>query len=101
MLFNYMVTRKPFPIYPVTNHPFHIGPTLLTFFVPKHTLVPIYVTANYIADISFLNFLMSFNIATLVMTLSTGYNGKTLAFSNLGSCNDFTASNRINCNRFL
>ena len=34
MLLNDMIARKPFPVHPVTNHKFHVGPLFFAFAVP-------------------------------------------------------------------
>ena len=101
MLFYNMVTRQPFPVHPVTNHPFHIAPTLFTVSIPKHGLVPIDITTSDFTDITGLNQLVGFYIRTLVMTLSTCNDTQILGLCLLGSCHDGTITFCIDCNRFF
>ena len=101
MLFYNVVTRQPFPVHPVTDHPFHITPTLFTVSIPKHRLVPIYITTSDFTYITSLNQLISFYIRTLMMTLSTCNNTQILSLCLLGSCHNGTIAFCIDCNRFF
>ena len=90
MLFYNMVTREPLPVHPVTNHPFHIAPTLFTASVPQHVLVPIHVTTCNFTDHTCLNLLVGFYIRAFMMTLSTCNDTQVLGLCLLGCSHDRT-----------
>ena len=96
-----MVTREPFPVHPVTNHPFHVAPTLFTVSIPQHRLVPIYITTSNFTDVTCLDQLVSFHIRTLVMTLSTCNDTQVLCLSLLCRSHDGTITLSIYRNWFF
>ena len=96
-----MVAREPLPVHPVANHPFHVAPTLFAVSVPKHVLVPVYVTTSDFANHTCLDLLVGFHIRTFVMTLSTGDDTQVLGLCLLGRSHDGTITLRVYGNRFF
>ena len=90
MLFYDMITREPLPVHPVTDHPFHIAPTLFTASIPQHVLVPIHVTTSDFTNHTCLNLLVRFYIRTFMMTLSTCNDTQVLGLCLLSSSHDGT-----------
>ena len=101
MLLHDMVSGKPFPVHPVTEHPFHVAPACLTLAVPEHSLVPIYIPSGYLTDISFLDLLECLNIRTLMVTLRACHHAQSLGFCLTGGGYHRAASLRIHGDRFL
>ena len=101
MLLHDMVSGKPFPVHPVTEHPFHVAPACLTLAVPEHSLVPVDISSGDLADISFLYLLESLHIRALMMTLRSCHHAQALGLCLTGGGYHRAASLRIHRYRLL
>ena len=69
MLFNNMIARKPRPVDPVADHPFHFAPGWLVLAMPKLPAVPPYISSDNISYQTLLNLLPVSHIVALMTAL--------------------------------
>ena len=74
MLFDDMVARKPCPVDPVADHPFHFAPCRIIVAMPEFAAVPPYITTGEVTDQTLLYLLPVGHIVALVTTLGSGCN---------------------------
>ena len=101
VLFNDMVSGKPFPVHPVADHPLHVRPTFFTVAVPQHRLIPVDVAAGNFADQTFLHLFIRFYVGALMVTLRSGDNAQPLGLGLLGRGHYGAVTFRIDADRFF
>ena len=101
VLLDDMVAREPLPVHPVADIPLHVAPTFLTGAIPQHTVVPVNITTDNLADDAVLNLLESFYIGALVVALCACHDRQSLGFGLLGGRHDGAVTLGVHGNGLL